>query len=276
MTSCSGVPADQYLEDYLQGTLPENDAATFEDHYFACPVCLAQVETLQAVQRQLRTQPRQVVRKPIAWPIRFTMVAAIAATLIAVAFTFYAKRQPAQPTVATGSQPPAIQGQPQQPGPAGPSVPTAPTSAAKGAVSQLADLTLPAFRLPNLRGQSANPLFDSGMKAYVSQDCPRALRYLSQVPAPDEASTAAHFYSGVCQMHEGNMPAASRSLRGVANAGDSPQQEAALYYLAQISLAGNDSDAAQRYLSRTAALHGDFERRARAQLAELRKGAAIQ
>jgi protein-disulfide isomerase len=194
---------------------------------------------------------------------------AIAATLIAVAFTFYARHQPSQPAVATLPNPPASQVPSQQPGSTTPSVPTAPSSPAKAAVSQLADLTLPAFRVPNLRGQSGNPLFDSGMKAYASQDCPRAIKALAQVPAEDEASIAARFYSGVCLMHEGDLPAASRTLRSVANAGDSPQQEAAFYYLAQTALAGNDVVAARHYLSRTASLHGDFEHRAHAQLATL-------
>lgn len=268
MTNCTGAPADQYLEDYLQGTLPEGEAVTFEEHYFECPVCLARVEALQAVQSQLRSQPRQALRKPIPWPIRFTMIAAIAATLIAVVFTFYSKRQQMQPAVATLPAPHV-----EQPGP---TAPPKPPSLATRAAAQLADLALPAFRLPNLRGQSGNPLFEAGMRAYVSQDCPVALKALSQVPAEDEASTAARFYSGVCLMHEGDFSGASRSLRGVADAGDSPQQEAAFYYLAQIALAGNDAATARRYLAKTIDRHGDFESRARLLLAHMRRGDAVQ
>jgi phage FluMu protein Com len=268
MTNCTGAPADQYIEEYLQGTLPEGEAVTFEEHYFECPVCLAHVETLQAVQRQLRSQPRPALRKPIPWPIRFTAIAAIAATLIAAVFTYYSKHQQKQPAVATLPAPHV-----QQPGP---TAPPQPPSLATRAASQLADLALPAFRLPNLRGQSGNPLFEAGMSAYVSQDCPRALKALSQVPAEDEASTAAHFYSGVCLMHEGDFSAASRSLRGVADAGDSPQQEAAFYYLAQIALAGNDAVTARRYLAKTIALRGDLESRARFQLAHMPSGDAGQ
>jgi hypothetical protein len=268
MTNCTGAPADQYLEDYLQGTLPEGEAVTFEEHYFECPVCLAHLEALQAVQRQLRSQPQLASRKPIPWPVRFTMIAAIAATLIAVVFTVYSKRQQMQPAVATLPAPTV-----QQPGP---TAPPKPPSLTTRTVSQLADLALPAFRLPNLRGQSGNSFFEAGMRAYASQDCPPALKALSQVPAEDEASTAAHFYSGACLMHEGDFSAASRSLRGVADAGDSPQQEAAFYYLAQIALAGNDAAAARRYLARTIALRGDLESRARSQLAHMPSGDAGQ
>jgi predicted Zn-dependent protease len=121
-----------------------------------------------------------------------------------------------------------------------------------------------------------NPHFEAGMRAYNRQDCARALEALSRVPAADEASTAARFYSGVCLMHEGDLPGATHSLRGVADAGDSPQQEAAFYYLAQVSLAGNDAVTARRYLARTISLRGDLESRARSQLAHVPRSDAGQ
>jgi len=71
-------------------------------------------------------------------------------------------------------------------------------------------------------------------------------------------------------MKDSNLPAATKTLRSVADAGDSPQQEAALYYLAQVALAGNDATTARHFLARTISLHGDFEGRARAQLSQIR------
>jgi len=53
MSQCTGRPADEWLEPYLQGTLPAREQEAFEEHYFDCPVCLAQVQALQAVQMQL-------------------------------------------------------------------------------------------------------------------------------------------------------------------------------------------------------------------------------
>lgn len=66
------------------------------------------------------------------------------------------------------------------------------------------------------------------------------------------------------------MSSATGTLHAVAGAGDSPQQEAALYYLAQLALAREDGPAARKYLKQTIALRGDFEKRARAELSELR------
>ena len=67
-------------------------------------------------------------------------------------------------------------------------------------------------------------------------------------------------------MHGGELAAAQATLRKVDAAGDSPQQEAALYYLAQVALARQDSTAARHYLARTISLHGDFEQQARLEL----------
>jgi predicted Zn-dependent protease len=155
----------------------------------------------------------------------------------------------------------------QQGGPAAQPKPSTPTSAA---VSQLADLALPVFHGANLRGESGNPQFVAGMTAYTKQDCPGAVKALAKVPATDEDSRAARFYSGICAMHEGDMGAAAKTLKSVANAGDSPQQEAAVYFLAQVALEQNDVAEARSYLTRTVSLHGDFEKRARGELNQLR------
>jgi thioredoxin-like negative regulator of GroEL len=137
------------------------------------------------------------------------------------------------------------------------------------AISHLADLSLPVFEAPHLRGQDGDAKFDAGMKAYASQDCGRAVQLLSQVEAQSDEALAAKFYAGVCQLHEGNLAAASVTLGKVAAARDSAQQEAAIYYLAQIALTREDATSARHYLARTIALHGDFEQRARAELKKI-------
>ena len=268
MTKCTGAPAEQSLESYLAGTLPEEEALRFEEHYFDCPVCLAQVQTLQAVALQLRNQPRREFKPPVPWPIRFAALGAIAAMLLICFIALRAKREARQPAVAAGSAAPVAAPAPAQQ--ASPSSPAQPPSPASAAVSQLADLALPAFQASNLRGESRNPEFEAGMKAYARQDCAAAVKALAQVPAEEEDARAARFYSGICQMHKGDLAGASERLRGVASAGDSSQQEAAFYYLAQIALEGNDVAVARRDLSHAVQLHGDFEARARAELIRLR------
>jgi thioredoxin-like negative regulator of GroEL len=124
---------------------------------------------------------------------------------------------------------------------------------------------MPAFVAPNLRGESEDARFLAGMTSYSRGDYRAALATLSQVPASIPESRAARFYSGVCQMHLGDLPGATANLTAVADAGDSPEQEAALYYLAQTSLLANDLAAAHHQLLHTITLKGDLERRARQQ-----------
>jgi hypothetical protein len=82
MTHCTGTPAEQLLESYLQGTLSEAEARGFEEHYFDCPVCLAQAEALQSVAMKLKGLPMPPEKKPIPWPRRAGLWGAIAATLV--------------------------------------------------------------------------------------------------------------------------------------------------------------------------------------------------
>jgi hypothetical protein len=259
MSACTGRPADEWLEQYLQGTLPAREQEQFEEHYFDCPVCLARVQALQAAQIQLGRHPipAPIRKTPIAWPIR---VLAIAAMLL-IGFVGYriVSRHANPPDIAANPTPlpaqPAATAPPNSTPPAGPDL------------SLLADLALPAYRPPNLRGAVHDSAFAVGMKAYAKGDCPGAVSSLARVRAPNGDSLAASFYMGVCLLHEQKLPAAQDKLRQVAGAGDSPEREAALYYLAQVALARNDAAAARHSLERTVSLHGDFEQRARAELA---------
>jgi tetratricopeptide (TPR) repeat protein len=257
MTNCTGSPAEQWLESYLQGTLPEAEASKFEEHYFDCPVCLAQVEALQAIALKLASQPRTTHKTLISWPIRAGALGAIAALLVLGFFGYQARHKALQTTVAAG---PVVAAPPSSP-----SLHPAPPSLASTTASKLADLTLPAFIAPNLRGESQDASFEAGMKDYAGGNCRGAITNLEQVPAESAAARAAEFYSGACQMHMGNLAEAAALLRKVADAGDSPQQEAALYELAQIALADNDLATAHKYLLHATSLRGDLEQKAREQ-----------
>jgi TolA-binding protein len=262
MTICTGQPAAKHLEAYIQGTLPERQAREFETHFADCEICLGQVEALQAVTLRLGAQPRRPLRPPIPWPIRVGALAAIAAAMILCYIGLQTRRELPHTAVVSGAPPTASHD-----GAVSPAKTLATSTMAAG---QLADLTMPVFRESNLRGQTGDDSFKKGMKAYSAHDCTSARKSLTQVAPGDEDALAARFFLGVCQMHDGDFSDARGSLRNVANAGDSPQQEAALYYLAQIALASNEVDMAGGYLRRTIQLRGDFESRATAELAKIR------
>jgi hypothetical protein len=286
MTHCTGAPAELWLERYIQGTLPDAECQQFEEHYFDCPVCLAQVEALQAVRARLAelpaseaavqqpplNQPATKKRAPlISWPTAAASIVALAASLLIVFLSYHfllPNFLPPTVVIETGPQTPATS----QP----PANSRTPPSQSSSSLIQLADLTLPPFRSATLRGESENADFVSGMKAYAAGNCRAALTALDRISAAGRDALEAEFYSGVCQMHLGNLPAAAATLQRVTVAGDSPQQEAAFYYLAQIALARNDRPSARQALERTLALHGDFEQRARRQSAALAAAARKQ
>jgi len=255
MTDCTGTPAELCALPYIEGSLPENETERFEEHFFDCPVCLGHLQAVQAAGQALARQPIAVeTARPrlLSWPV--WAMAAAAAVLLTVGAVTYREvfSHPAQPSVA--------QKQPDPPAPA-----PQPANSVRAKASQLADLALPAFIAPNLRGASEDAHYQAGMKAYAQGRCPAAVAELAKVPAQDANARTAAFYVGACQMHMGNLAAAAVTLHSVAAQGDSPQQESALYYLAQVALARNDAGTAHRLLQHTIALQGDLEARARAE-----------
>lgn len=254
MTECVGAPAEKWLEPYLAGTLEEAKAQEFEEHYFDCPVCLAQVQAMQAVAEHLRRNPVAMpAKKVLAWPVRWRALAAAAALVAAVwiGYRWEAGRTPAQNH--------AVQQAP----------PVNPGTSAKPVGEELADLTLPPYQPSRLRGEAEEARFQAGMKAYAAGNCEQALPQLEKVPARSAEALAAQFYAGACQMELRQWDAAAATLQAVAAKGDSPQQEPSLYLLAQISLERGDLTAARRQLEQVIALRGDYEQRARRQLKEL-------
>lgn len=281
MTNCIGAPAREWLEQYVEGTLPEEEAQKFEDHYFDCPVCLGELQALQAAQAALRQHPVLIAqpKRVLAWPTnwnRMISFGALAAVLLIglVTFRMIVDRPQQTGNVAVGPAPatspasapsqhtPQVPTQPGKP-------PVQPETAPGVEVAQLADLRLPTYHPPVLRGETENTAFENGMKQYVAGDCAGAMNTLSKVDPGGPDGLAAQFYSGVCRMHEGDMAGAVTTLRRVADAGDSPYQELALYYLAQIALAQSKTADARHDLKQVVALRGDREHQARRQLAQI-------
>jgi hypothetical protein len=271
MTACTGRPAEVCALPYVEGSLPEPEAERFEEHYFECPVCLAYLKNLQAAARGLARMPAAIDEEPaqrknlLGWPrMSWAMAAAAGVLLLAAVFSYRAVQSvPKQPQAARTAPAAAPQAMPS----AMPAVAAAPRIKA----SQLADLSLPAFVAPNLREAAEDTPFEAGMKAYKNGDCRGALTDLANVAAQSKDGRAAEFYCAACEMHLGDLKAAAAGMHSVENAGDSAQQESALYYEAQIALANDNPAAAHRYLVQTIALQGDLERRARSEDRKVRE-----
>jgi len=278
---------------YLDGTLPEAEAEEFEAHYFQCPECLARVQTLEAMEvvlgRLPAAEPAALRRRVVlGWPALVWALGAAAGVLVlsVIGFREYSTRSERTPearSVLAGAGVPGAAGAGAGNESGGASAPVAiPAPEAMAAAQQagklagnlagnLADLAMPGFTAPNLRGESEDARFLSGMKAYERGDCRTAVASLAKVPATVEERPAARFYSGACQMRLGNFAQADANLHAVADMGDSPLQEAALYTLAQTALLKGDPQAAHGYLLRTVSLAGDLEGRARRQDLRVRR-----
>jgi hypothetical protein len=275
MSRCTRSPAELSALPYVEGILPADEAERFEEHYFDCPVCLEHLQTLQAMRAgmaKLSAEPAQAPSRKnmLSWP-RMTWaigsIGSIAAALLLIGFVYQSmSRSHGEPAVAQSAPAPATTPA-ASPNSAADSAAKTPTPAepAQASAASLADLALPAFVAPTLRGDESDPQFENGMKSYSAGKCAGAISTLAQVPAQGRDALAAQFYRGVCQMHSRDLSAAQLTLRAVADAGDSPQQESAYYYLAQIALAQNDAPGAHKLLARTIALKGDLERPAKAE-----------
>jgi TolA-binding protein len=271
MTNCIGAPARQWLEQYVEGTLPEEESQKFEDHYFDCPACLGELQALQAAQGALRRHPISVEqpKRVLAWPTNWNKMfafGALAAALLVGLLTFRMMVHGPQQTGNVAVTPAT----PSQQAPQSPAQPKAAPDAQPGTqIAQLADLRLPSYHAPELRGPAGNVAFENGMKQYMAGDCAHAVNTLSQVEEHGPDGLAAQFYSGLCRIHTGDLATAADTLRHIADAGDSPYQESAFYYLAQIALAQSNADQARRDLNRVISLRGDLEHQARRQLAQI-------
>jgi len=185
MSHCTGAPAEQLAEQYVAGTLPDSESRAFEEHYFDCPVCLAQLQALEAVALQIHRNPVKIPGRVIAWPAIVGAIGAIAALLLiaVIGYRDFARR-------AANAKNPGASSSPVEK--------SKPSSTS--AISQLADLSLPPFEVSSLRGEGVNRNFSAGMKAYASGDCAAAVRELARVPAGSADALTAQLYSGVCQM----------------------------------------------------------------------------
>jgi hypothetical protein len=58
MTECIGGPVEEFAERYLNGSLPEAEAESFENHYFACDTCHETLLVMKDIQASLAAAPR--------------------------------------------------------------------------------------------------------------------------------------------------------------------------------------------------------------------------
>ena len=256
---CNGERAEEVAEAYLLGTLSIFEMERFEEHYFECPACFAHLQALQSAQQELISRPSPMALSPTRLRRRLLALGAIAAAVAAGFVSFH--RMTEHPAHSS----PAAVAQMAAPATTASSVKENPPVN----IASLADLSLPPYMASSVRGGEVEGAFQAGMHAYTAGDCSGALPQLKSVPEKDENAVAARLYAGACELSAREKTVAARDFEKVIAAGDSPQFEAAYYYLAQAALLDGKAQVAKKYLAKTIVLRGDFEQRASAQLARL-------
>lgn len=291
---CDSIVRDETAERYLMGQLRETEQAAYEQHYFECARCFAELSRLQAVREVLREHPplldpipiarRPRARRACAW---WPAVAVLAATVTGVVVLLRQGQGPersAQSPVAAPLDPGAAS----QPGPATaitapapgddagerPSVSVPARSVdAKAVLKRLARVDPPHYMPRVLRGPADEPSlrFHDGMRAYATGDYRRAVTELERAAALDSGRSDVAFYLGVSRLMNGETDAAVAELRHTVELGDPEFLGDAHLVLAKAYLGGAEIQAATRELEAAARTPGTSQHEAARILAELQQ-----
>jgi TolA-binding protein len=242
----------ELAEAYVAGTLSEAEQDAFEQHFFACAACLAQVQVLQEIKDGVRRLPPATSSYRPVRPARLAapwLGLALAAGLVAaVGWWWQGSSAPVPPsTVAVGPQAPST------PAPTAPVTPPAteppapPTRQAQ--LAQLALVVPPRYVPLAVRGAApAAGTFDAAMTHYVAgryRDAAVELRALSEATPADPGIA---FFWGVSELALGQAVGAREGLTRAIAADVQPYADEAHFYLAKAFLLDGDVERARREL----------------------------
>lgn len=199
--NCEEVERNDILAAYIAGKLPEAERDQFEEHFFGCEECLQQVEAARIARDVLIANP--LAKKPrMHWWVPALAVAAVLVVGIAVWKSPVAEPQKVAPVVVAQAKP---------------------------SYELLARFDPPVYRASTLRSATRAPKsFASAMKLYSAGDFAGAAVGLRELD-----TTVARFYLGVSELLAGDRGAGVADLKKTVEAGDTPYQSEARFYLAK-------------------------------------------
>lgn len=245
---------------YVAGTLAEPDQAAYEEHFFSCQECFAQVQLLQQVRDGLRAAPARSNGhhvRPRPWTSTPWLGLAAAAALLAAFVYWYRDETPSQaqrePTPAPAPEvpapaPPAVAANPPVTPPAAPgNEPAAPTR--RQVLQQLAMIVPPRYVPLAVRGgEPSTDRFDAAMRHYVAGRHRDAARDLGALAADRPSDPGIAFFLGISELASGRPAAAREALARAAGMAVPPYADEAHFYLAKAALALGDVEAARSEL----------------------------
>lgn len=243
---CAETRAPDLAERYLRGSLSDEEATRYEEHFFACESCFADLKALESLQLELaRTRHAVEAQTRGSRPLRW--VAAAAAVLVLASGAALVLTRGATPLAGPKA------------GTEGPSF------------RELARVEPPPWTPMRLRGTEgeAERQFREAMELYASGERKTALPALREASRLAPESAHVSFYLGACALLTGQRAEAVESLRRVVTLGETPFLEEARFYLAKAYLGSGDIAAARAELLATAELGGPRRDEARKLLRQL-------
>jgi hypothetical protein len=248
-------------ERYVAGTLPEAEQEAFEDHFFACEACLADVQAIEAARVVLvREAPAPFEARTVSrWRLPVWAGLAAAAVLVLALVTRQGLLpEPLEPTPPPGqARPPASPAPPGgsstapgagAPEPAGATpVPAAPSREAL--LEQLAAVVAPRYVAVATRGTAdRRDRFDRAMADYAAGRHAQAADALRALAAERPAADV-DFFLGISELMIGRAAAARDRLERVVSGQVQPYADEAHFYLAKASIRLGDVARARRELA---------------------------
>ena len=267
---CPSRSGHDLAEAYVAGILPEAEQDAYEQHFFGCSMCLAQVQTLQELADRLRQMPAPAVlhRAPApGWTSGPWLGLALAASLVA-AFGWWWQGGVNQPPAPGSDSAPTPQTLP----PDAP-VPQTPVEAPSrhAVLAQLALMVPPRYVPLAVRSGEAPPAgsFDAAMAHYVAGRHREAAAALGALSKATPADPGIAFFWGISELAVGRPAAARDGLTRAIAADVQPYADEAHFYLAKAFLAEDAVDQARRELRYAVEHEAGPEGEAQRLLAEL-------
>ena len=242
--NCESVQREHIAEQYLGGDLPEDRLVAYEEHYFQCDRCFAELRHLDEVRRALTMAPvaasaarvsRHVRRRRWTWPAYAALAASLAVVSVLLQ-DFGSVKGPATPG-AERNRPAQI----------APQVRDTTGVSRSGILARLAQAEPPAFTPPVLRGSDAawSAAYRQGMAAYAAGNYVAAAEKLRHAANIDPLRPDIAFFIAASELLAGHPVAAKTGFESVLALGDSAFADEAWFYLAKAQLALGDTDAAK-------------------------------
>ena len=253
---CDRAAREEVFESYLADRLSEGDRAAFEEHYFECPRCFDELQTLQAIREELRSHGAEFEGNAARTVPSWAPAAGLAAAVVLAAATTLWMRAPVPSGVPKETAPPV---QSQAESPRRPQPPeSGRATVSEPSLEQLARIQPPPYQPLRLRGvpDEATARFQRGMERYRKADYAGAVAELRGAAELDPEAPHIRFFLGICHLMVSEDDAGIERLRATIALGDSPYLEEAHLQLAKALLRRRDVGAAEAQLKALIQLRG--------------------